>query len=56
MVVATPIMQMVKEGGKTTPEKEPEEPEVEEKSLQDLDLMIEEELEPAAELYESIIS
>ncbi len=43
------------EGEQKPPEKEPEKPEVEEKSLQDLDLMIEEELEPAAELYEAVI-
>ncbi len=41
------------ENGAQSPEEEPVD---EEKSLQDLDLMIEEELESAEKLYESIIS
>ena len=42
------------EGDQEPPAEEPEEPEVEEKSLQDLDLLLEEELEPATEIYELV--
>ncbi len=43
------------EGDQGSSAEEPEEPpEIEEKSLLDLDLLIEEELEPAAELYEAV--